>query len=338
MNKQKVLDINNLVVEFASRQGRATAINNISLHINKGEIFGLVGESGSGKSTTGLAILRLLAKTGNIKNGEIIFEGNDLVKKSKRWINKEIRGNKISMVIQNPQNALNPVFTVGEQIIDVLKYNNYMDKDSKKSFKEKAIEILNEMGIADPEYRIDEYPHQFSGGMKQRVMLAMAFISNPSLLIADEPTTALDVTVEAQILELLRELVDKYQTSVLYITHDLSVIHEITDRTAVMYAGNIVEMAPTKKLFKNPVHPYTKGLLRCLPGKNKRDEILPTIDGKVPSLTELPPGCNFCERCDVSLARCKKDEPEFIKIADDHYISCFQHQVEKEGSGKNGIS
>lgn len=338
MNRQKVLDINNLIVEFSSRQGKARAIDNISFHINKGEIFGLVGESGSGKSTTGLAILRLLAKTGEIKNGEIIFEKDDLVRKNKRWINKNIRGNKISMVIQNPQNALNPVFTVGEQIIDVLKYNNYMDKNRKKSFKKKAIEILKEMGIADPEYRIDEYPHQFSGGMKQRVMLAMAFICNPSLLIADEPTTALDVTVEAQILKLLRGLVDKYETSVLYITHDLSVIHEVTDRTAVMYGGNIVEMAPTDKLFKNPAHPYTKGLLSCLPGKNKRDEILPTIKGKVPSLTELPKGCNFCERCDDSLSKCEKEEPEFIKIAKDHYISCFHYTGEKKGSGKNGIS
>ncbi len=331
MNKEKVLDVQDLVVEFNSRQGKVTAINNISFDIRKGEVFGLVGESGSGKSTTGLAILKLLAKTGKIKSGKILFKGQDLVKKDQRWINKEIRGNNISMVIQNPQNALNPVFTVGEQIIDVLKYNNYMDKANKKDFKKKAIEILSEMGIADSNYRIDEYPHQFSGGMKQRVMMAMAFISNPSLLIADEPTTALDVTVEAQILDLLRGLVDKYQTSVLYITHDLSVIHEITDRTAVMYAGNIVEMAPTIELFDNPIHPYTKGLLSCLPGKNKRDEILPTIPGKVPGLANLPAGCNFCERCDESLPVCRDNEPELIKIKDNHYVSCFRYNEFQEG-------
>jgi oligopeptide/dipeptide ABC transporter ATP-binding protein len=319
---ETILKIENLVVDYSTRYGNARAINNVSFEIYKREIFGLVGESGSGKTTMGLAILNLLASTAKFKKGKILFKGRDLTRLSDREINRDIRGKEISMVIQNPQNALNPVFKVGEQIMDVLKYNT--KKILRKELKKKAIEILKEMGIADTEYRIDEYPHQFSGGMKQRVMMAMAFISNPSLLIADEPTTALDVTVEAQILKLIKGLVEKYQTSVLYITHDLSVVSEITDRTAVMYAGNLVELAPTDELFSNPLHPYTKGLLACLPGKNKRDKELPTIPGSVPPLTQLPKGCNFYPRCPQSQDICKRETPELIRINNEHYVACFQ--------------
>lgn len=326
----KLLEIKNLVVDYTTQRGTARAINNVNLEINKGEIFGLVGESGCGKSTLGKSILKLLPWSASIPNGEIIFKGEKINELSENKINKEIRGKEISMVIQNPQNALNPVFTVGRQILDVLYFKSDKRK-SRKQLKPKAIDILKKMGISDPEYRISEYPHQFSGGMKQRVMLAMAFISNPSLLLADEPTTALDVTVEAQILQLLKGLVKEFGTSILYITHDLGVVSEITDRIAVMYAGHIVEVARTRDLFDNPLHPYTRGLLKCLPGVESRD-ILNTIPGMVPDLTDPPAGCKYCPRCERSETGCKKQVPELKEVREDHYVACFP--VAKEEGGK----
>jgi len=326
----KLLQIKDLIVDYTTQRGTARAINNVNLEIDKGEIFGLVGESGCGKSTLGKSILKLLPWSASIPNGEIVFKGQKINELSENEINRDIRGKEISMVIQNPQNALNPVFTVGRQILDVLYFKSDKKK-SRKQLKPKAIDILKKMGISDPEYRISEYPHQFSGGMKQRVMLAMAFISNPSLLLADEPTTALDVTVEAQILQLLKGLVEEFGTSILYITHDLGVVSEITDRIAVMYAGHIVEVARTRDLFDNPLHPYTKGLLKCLPGVESRD-ILNTIPGMVPDLTNPPEGCKYCPRCDRSEAGCKVQIPQLKEVREDHYVACFP--VVREEGGK----
>ena len=326
----KLLQIKDLIVDYTTQRGTARAINNVNLEIDKGEIFGLVGESGCGKSTLGKSILKLLPWSASMPNGEIVFKDQKINELSENEINKEIRGKEISMVIQNPQNALNPVFTVGRQILDVLYFKSDKKK-SRKQLKPKAIDILKKMGISDPEYRISEYPHQFSGGMKQRVMLAMAFISNPSLLLADEPTTALDVTVEAQILQLLKGLVEEFGTSILYITHDLGVVSEITDRIAVMYAGHIVEVARTRDLFDNPLHPYTKGLLECLPGVESTD-ILNTIPGMVPDLTNPPEGCKYCPRCNRSEAGCKRQVPQLKEVREDHYVACFP--VAKEEGGK----
>jgi oligopeptide/dipeptide ABC transporter ATP-binding protein len=319
---ETILEIKNLIVDYKSERGRARAVNKVNIKIDKGEIFGLVGESGSGKSTLGKSIIKLLPWSASIPEGEIIFKGKNILSLSEREINKNIRGKEITMVLQNPQNTLNPVFTVGRQILDVLYFKSNK-KTVRNKLKPKAIEILKKMGISDPEYRFNEYPHQFSGGMKQRVMIAMAFISNPSLLLADEPTTALDVTVEAQILNLLKGLVKEYGTSILYITHDLGVVSEITDKIAVMYAGNIVEIAKTRDLFNNPLHPYTIGLLDCMPGKEAR-EFLATIPGRVPDFTDLPSGCNFCPRCSRKIKKCEVEIPELIEVKPEHYVACFQ--------------
>ena len=327
---ENILSIENLTVQYKTKKGYARAVENLDLKINRSEVFGLVGESGSGKSSLGKAILKLLPDSADIPNGNINFKGRDILKLEEKIINNEIRGKEISMVIQNPQNALNPVFKVGTQLIDVLYFKNNK-KIKRKNLKQDAIDILRKMGISDPEYRLDEYPHQFSGGMKQRVMLAMAFISHPSLLIADEPTTALDVTIEAQILELLKDLVEEYETSILYITHDLGVVSEITDRIAVMYAGRIVEVARTDELFSNPLHPYTKALLRCLPGYSSAEK-LETIPGQVPDLDNKPVGCNFCPRCDSCFDLCEKEEPELIEHKPDHSVACFLY---KNGKGDN---
>lgn len=330
-----LLSIEDLVVQYWTPQGYAKAVDHVNLYIKSGEVFGLVGESGSGKSTLGKAILKLLPDSAEVSQGKIFLNGEDLIQLTEKDINKRIRGKEISMVIQNPQNALNPVFKVGTQILDVLYFKSDK-KVSRKDLKPEAIEILRKMGISDPEYRFEEYPHQFSGGMKQRVMLAMAFISHPALLIADEPTTALDVTVEAQILDLLQELVAEYGTSILYITHDLGVVSEITDRIAVMYAGKIVEVASTDELFNNPLHPYTSALLGCLPGVQDKEE-LTTIPGQVPDLNDKPSGCNFCPRCDYCFEKCLEAEPALYAEGNEHFVACYLYD-EVEGENNDGVS
>lgn len=322
-----ILSIEDLTVQYKTKKGYARAVEDLNLMINSSEVFGLVGESGSGKSTLGKAILKLLPGSAEIPSGKIYFKGRDILGLKEKIINNEIRGKEISMVTQNPQNALNPVFKVGTQLVDVLYFKNNK-KIKRKDLKEDAIDILKKMGISDSEYRFDEYPHQFSGGMKQRVMLAMAFISHPSLLIADEPTTALDVTIEAQILELLKDLVEEYETSILYITHDLAVVSEITDRIAVMYAGKLVEVAKTNDLFDDPLHPYTRALLKCLPGYSS-DEKLATISGQVPDLDDKPVGCNFCPRCDSCFDLCEIEEPELLEYKPGHLVACFLYDDRK---------
>lgn len=320
----KILKINDLAVEYKNKGSYLRVLENINLDLERGEILGLVGESGSGKSTLGKTILRLLPDSARISKGSIFFKGKDICNLSEKDFNDQIRGQEMAMVIQNPQNALNPVFKVGTQILDVLYFKSKKQK-KRKELKSEAIDILKKVGISDPEYRFKEYPHQFSGGMKQRVMLAMAFISNPSLLIADEPTTALDLTVEAQILNLLANLVEEYKTSILYISHNLGVVAGLSDRIAVMYAGRIVEVAQTESLFDDPNHPYTEALLNCLPDYQKTEE-LQTIPGRVPDLGENPEGCNFHPRCSYSFDRCREEDPELKKIATNHLSACFLNE------------
>lgn len=320
-----LLQIKNLCVEYFTQDQYSHAVEDVSFKIQKGEIFGLVGESGCGKSTLGKSILKLLPQAANICDGEIIFKDNELIELDEGKMNSEIRGKEIAMILQNPQNALNPVFKIGRQILDILYFKSEEKQVSRKNLKPRAIEMLEKVGISEAEYRFNEYPHQFSGGMKQRVMLAMAFISNPSLLIADEPTTALDVTIETQILSLLENLVEEFNTSILYITHDLGVVSEISDEIAVMYAGKIVELSRTQKLFQHPLHPYTEALLQCLPGGQKQDR-LAVIEGSVPDISAKPKGCNFRPRCQKSFAECSKSEPAMYEAGGERQVACFLYR------------
>ncbi len=337
MVADNLLSIKNLSVAYHVKGEDLTAIAEITLAIRKGEVLGLVGESGSGKSTLGRAILRLLPASARLKGGSISYRKEELTQEltqlSEKEINKKIRGREIAMVMQNPQNALNPVFTVGRQLVDVLYFKEKKDNRqvSRRKLKGKAVEILEKVGISDPEYRFSEYPHELSGGMKQRVMLAMAFISSPSLLIADEPTTALDPTVEAQILKLLAELVEEYQTSILYISHDLRVVAGLSDRIAVMYAGRLVELAEADELFSRPNHPYTQALIACLPDP-ERGERLPTIPGKVPDLGYYPSGCSFHPRCRHCFEPCPREVPPLEEVGPGHLSACFLNSkgVEEE--------
>ena len=303
-----LLEVNNLQTHFPTRAGLVRAVDGVSFYIDKGELLGLVGESGCGKSITALSVMRLIAPPGKIVGGEISFDGKNLLKLSDSEM-RAIRGDDIAMIFQDPMTSLNPVFTVGEQIAEALRLHRNL---SRKAAREGAIEAMREVSIPDPARRIDDYPHQLSGGMRQRVMIAMALACDPKLLIADEPTTALDVTIQAQILELLNELRKNRELAVLLITHDLGVVAEVADRVAVMYTGRIVEESPVEELFARPRHPYTEGLLRSVPklttaaaGKAER---LETIEGTVPSPTDLPPGCHFAPRCPYRMPRCTTEE------------------------------
>lgn len=322
--KNNILKIDDLKIIYQKKNKNFLALSKINLELNKGEILGIVGESGSGKSTLGLSIIRLLPLQAEIKSGQIIFKKKNIYSIKEGKFNKDIRGKEISYIPQNPQNSLNPVFKVGKQLGDIIRFR-VEDSLEEKNTKQTAVEIMTRMGIADAEKRLNEYPHQFSGGMKQRVLLSMAFVTNPSLLIADEPTTALDVTVEAQILGLLRELIEEYQTSIIYITHDLGVISEIADRIAVFYAGTIVEKNKRYNIFNNPKHPYTEALISCLPGENKKDK-LTVIPGEIPNLSDLPSGCNFHPRCKYAKQKCKKEVPDLFQLDNGGKAACFYHQ------------
>ena len=305
---QHLLEVNNLRTHFPTRAGLVRAVDGISFHVDGGELLGLVGESGCGKSITALSVMRLVAPPGKIVGGEITFDGKDLLRLSDDAM-REIRGDDIAMIFQDPMTSLNPVFTVGEQIAEALRLHR---KLNRKLAWEAAIESMREVAIPDPGRRANDYPHQLSGGMRQRVMIAMALACDPKLLIADEPTTALDVTIQAQILELLSDLRKNRELAVLLITHDLGVVAEVADRVAVMYTGKIVEEAPVHELFARPRHPYTEGLLRSVPKLSvehvAKKERLETIEGVVPSPTNLPPGCHFAPRCPHRMPRCEEGE------------------------------
>ncbi len=317
-----LLEVNDLQTHFPTRAGLVRAVDGVSFHLDRGELLGLVGESGCGKSITALSIMRLIAPPGKIVGGEISFDGKNLLKLSDREM-RAIRGDDIAMIFQDPMTSLNPVFTVGEQIAEALRLHR---KLSRKAAREAAIEAMREVSIPDPARRIKDYPHQLSGGMRQRVMIAMALACDPKLLIADEPTTALDVTIQAQILELLDELRKNRELAVLLITHDLGVVAEVADRVAVMYTGRIVEESPVEELFARPRHPYTEGLLRSVPkltaASAAKAERLETIEGTVPSPTDLPPGCHFAPRCPYRMPRCTTEEIPLYDLESDVKVRC----------------
>ena len=303
---EKILEIKDLCVEFKTVEGTVKAINHLNYTLHKGEKLGIVGESGSGKSVSSLGIMQLIPNPpGEIVGGEILYKGQDLVKKSEKDMQK-IRGNEISMIFQEPMTSLNPIIKCGRQIAESLRLHRGMNK---KEAMEEAIRMMQAVGIANPEVRAHEYPHQMSGGMRQRVMIAMALACQPQILIADEPTTALDVTIQAQILDLIRGLNEQMNTSVLFITHDLGVVSELCDTVIVMYTGRIVEKAPVRELFNDPKHPYTVGLMSAIPRITKDRPPLETIEGVVPNPTEQISGCSFWPRCPHATEQCKQGEP-----------------------------
>jgi oligopeptide/dipeptide ABC transporter ATP-binding protein len=321
--EKPLLEIKGLYTSFKTRDGLVRAVDGIDFHVDRGEIMGLVGESGCGKSVTSLSILRLVAKPGAIDAGEVIFDGQDLLKVSSDEMRK-IRGDRISMIFQQPTSSLNPVWDVGHQIEEVLRIHRSM---KGKAAHGRALDLLKMVGIPDPARRLKAFPHELSGGMAQRVMIAMALACEPELLIADEPTTALDVTIQAQILDLMRNLRDETGTAIILITHDLGVVAEMCDRVAVMYAGEIVEETDVVSLFRNPRHPYTQGLIGSIPVVGAVKEELAVIPGNVPNLIDLPKGCRFAPRC---VARVEEDvafafdvHPELRPVGTDHQVRCW---------------
>ncbi len=319
-----LLDIKNLKTVFPSAEGPVPAVDDVSFVIKPREILGLVGESGCGKTVTSLSILRLVSPPGKITGGEILFEGKDLLKISEKEM-RAVRGNKISMIFQEPMTSLNPVMTIGEQVAESLILHKGI---TKKEALARAVDLLKSVSIPDPHLRVRDYPHQLSGGMRQRVMIAMAIACNPALVIADEPTTALDVTIQAQILDLLEHLRNEYGLSILLITHALGVIAETADRVIVMYAGKIVEEAPVKALFHSPKHPYTAGLLESIPKINtdgNKAGRLRTIEGTVPDLGHLPKGCSFYDRCKDRMDVCTSEFPATIQVNGEHRVACYKY-------------
>ena len=322
-----LLEVKDLRTHFLTRAGAVRAVDGISFYLDQGELLALVGESGCGKSVTALSVMRLVAPPGKILNGEILFEGENLLSVSEERM-REIRGDDISMIFQDPMTSLNPVYTVGEQIAEALRLHR---KLGRRAAREAAIEAMREVAIPDPARRADDYPHQLSGGMRQRVMIAMALACDPKLLIADEPTTALDVTIQAQILELLNNLRRTRNLAVLLITHDLGVVAEVADRVAVMYTGRIVEESPVEELFARPKHPYTEGLLLSVPklttAEAKKVERLTTIEGVVPKPTELPPGCHFAPRCSHRMPRCTAEDIPLYKLENNVQVRCVLYDL-----------
>ena len=316
---EPLLRVHNLRTYFHLGGALARAVDGVSFDIRAGETVGMVGESGCGKSVTALSLLRLVDPPGRIESGSRIeFEGRDLLSLDEEGI-RQLRGNRIAMVFQEPMTALNPVFTIGDQVAEVARVHS---DTSRKAAWERAVEMLNLVGIPDPRERAKSYPHQLSGGMRQRVLIAMALVMNPSLLIADEPTTALDVTIQAQILELLADLQQRLGLAVLLITHDLGVVAEVTSRVLVMYGGQIVERAPVRELFRNPRHPYTRGLLEAMPRLGRQRERLVVIPGTVPPPTRWPSGCRFRDRCAWQWHRCVDEPPPDYPVSDDHEARC----------------
>ncbi|MBA4535737.1 ABC transporter ATP-binding protein [Bacillus aquiflavi] len=325
--EKPLLEVRNLCTSFYIEGTEVKAVDGVTFSVPKGKTIGIVGESGSGKSITSLSIMRLIQKPGKIKNGEILFKGEDILEKSEKEM-RRIRGNNISMIFQEPMTSLNPVYTVGQQICESFQIHQ---KLNKKQAMIKSVEMLKLVGIPSPEKRVHQYPYELSGGMRQRIMIAMALACNPELLIADEPTTALDVTIQAQILELIKELQQKLNMSVIMITHDLGIVAETCDYVAVMYCGKVVEYADVKTLFKKPKHPYTIGLLNSLPRHDIDQEELQAIKGAVPSPTEMPKGCRFAPRCPQAVDQCFSQLPQLQKIDHFNQIRCWIYTDEWEG-------
>ncbi|MCE5193085.1 MAG: ABC transporter ATP-binding protein [Candidatus Cryosericum sp.] len=325
-NREVLVDIKNLRTFFYTEDGVVPAVDGIDLTIHQGEVVGLVGESGCGKSVTALSIMRLIPDPpGKIVGGEIFFHGEDLLKKSNEEM-RLIRGDKISMIFQEPMTSLNPVYTIGDQISEAITLHQ---KINAVEAKKRTIEMLHLVGIPEPERRYSQYPHEMSGGMRQRVMIAMALSCNPDLLISDEATTALDVTIQAQILDLMRGLQKKLGMAILIITHNLAVVAEMADTINIAYAGKIVESATAREIFKSPRHPYTYGLLQSIPKftEKRTSEPLPAIEGMVPSPYHMPKGCSFNPRCPFATEKCREEEPELVELAPGHMVRCF-HPIE----------
>ena len=319
---ETVLELDDLTVRFRLRRGDLTAVNGVSFSIARGETFGLVGESGSGKSVTARAIMRLIPDPpGEIQRGRILFEGDNILERSDAEM-RALRGRRIAMVFQEPMSALNPVFTVCEQISDALRTNLGL---TKQQARERVVELLALVGIPSPQQRVDSYVHEFSGGMRQRVMLAMALSCNPGFLIADEPTTALDVTIQATILELITSMIDKLGMSLLFITHNLGVVAHSCDTIGVMYASHMVERGKTRDIFANPQHPYTVGLLNSIPRLDTQSKYLTPIQGSVCSMMDPPAGCKFHPRCTHAMDICRQKSPEFREVAPGHFAACHLH-------------
>ena len=316
----KLLEVKDLKTYFYTDEGVVKSVDGVSFSVDKGETLGVVGESGCGKSITSMSIMQLIGKPGKIVNGEIDFKGENLLNKDKEEMRK-IRGKEIAMILQEPMTSLNPVYTVGQQIMEAVLIHEDMTKEQAR---ERAIQMLDLVKIPDAEKRLNSYPHEFSGGMRQRVMIAMALSCNPEFLICDEPTTALDVTIQAQILNLINELKEKTGTAVMMITHDLGVISEVADNVMVMYAGQVVEYTDVDTVFEKPLHPYTQGLISCIPKLGGQEEKLSTIKGMVPSFNDMPEGCLFCPRFEYAKDICRKERPELVDL-DGHQVRCFKY-------------
>ena len=316
-----LLEVKSLRTSFFTEDGEVRAVDGVSFSVEPGKLMGLVGESGSGKTVSVLSIMRLLPESARIVGGQILFEGRDLTRLSEPEM-RQVRGARIAMIFQEPMTSLNPVFTIGSQIAEAIRLHQ---KVSRSEARERTIEALRMVGIADPERRVDDYPHQLSGGMRQRVMIAMALSCNPRVLIADEPTTALDVTIQAQILDLIRELQSRLGLAVILVTHDLGIVAEYADDVTILYAARVMEQAPSAELFRHPMNPYTKGLLESIPGVDgARRRRLQAIPGTIPSALRPPPGCRLHPRCPIAIARCAEVEPPLEEKAPNHYVACIR--------------
>ena len=323
---EPILQVKGLCTEFKTVDGSVRAVDGVDFTLNAGETLGIVGESGCGKSVTALSVMRLLPKgIGKIAEGEILFDGKDLAKLSQKEL-LALHGRDMAMIFQEPMTSLDPVYTIGYQLSEVLRYHKGM---SKKQAMERSVQLLKDVGISRPEMIVNKYPHELSGGMLQRVMIAMGLSCDPKLLIADEPTTALDVTIQAQILDLMAKLKKEHNTAILMITHNMGVVAEVCDRVLVMYAGYVVEVAEVNDLFDRPSHPYTEGLLQCIPRIDEDREVLDTIKGTVPPPYAMPKGCRFAPRCPYATPECEASKPELYPIGNGHYCRCFRY---KEGA------
>ncbi|MCI9103258.1 MAG: ABC transporter ATP-binding protein [Lachnospiraceae bacterium] len=327
MSDELALQISNLKSHFFTSKGVVPAVDGVSIDVPPGKIIGLVGESGCGKSMTAMSVMGLLRHPGRVVDGKILLEGRDITHLSRKELSK-IRGNEISMIFQEPMTSLNPVYPVGKQVQEAILLHQ---KVSKEEAKQRVIDIFKEVGIPEPEKRYRSFPHQLSGGLRQRVMIGMAMVCRPKVMIADEPTTALDVTIEAQILRLMKRLRDELGTSIILITHNMGVVAEVCDYVYVMYAGNVMEQAETFELFERTRHPYTQGLLKSIPKLDTKEERLYTIEGVVPNLLHLPKGCNFCNRCDQATEQCFLEKPGLYETGKGHKVRCFRYEGEVKG-------